>query len=46
MLGRASGFLILITNKVHMPGLNTRVEEVPGPGAYEPKGSIKGIFHI
>ena len=24
-----------------MPGLNTRVGEVPGPGAYEPKESIK-----
>lgn len=35
--GKSIGISYNYYKKVHMPGLNTRLDEVPGPGAYEPK---------
>lgn len=35
--GRSIGQSYAVYQKVHMPGLNTRNEEIPGPGAYEQK---------
>lgn len=35
--GKSIGESYACYKKVHMPGLNTRAEEVPGPGAYDQK---------
>lgn len=38
--GKSIGQSYAVYKKVHMPGLNTRLDEVPGPGAYESKTTI------
>ena len=38
--GKSIGISYKYYNKVHMPGLNTRSEEVPGPGSYDSKTTL------
>ncbi|CAI2373834.1 unnamed protein product [Moneuplotes crassus] len=38
--GKSMGIPYSAYKKVHMPGLNTRLDEIPGPGSYEQKTSL------
>ncbi|CAI2373741.1 unnamed protein product [Moneuplotes crassus] len=38
--GKSIGISYSAYQKVHMPGLNTRLDEIPGPGSYECKTTL------
>eukprot|EP00343_Euplotes_focardii_P012521 CAMPEP_0205831196 /NCGR_PEP_ID=MMETSP0206-20130828/43374_1 /ASSEMBLY_ACC=CAM_ASM_000279 /TAXON_ID=36767 /ORGANISM="Euplotes focardii, Strain TN1" /LENGTH=247 /DNA_ID=CAMNT_0053135609 /DNA_START=261 /DNA_END=1004 /DNA_ORIENTATION=- len=38
--GKSMGMSYKVYRKVHMPGLNTRTDEIPGPGSYDSKSTL------